>query len=162
MYDIYLTFYLLFVFPFVSLPFLSFFNSLSSITWNVCVHNSANILQVIASLMLACPTMSSLLSRLNPVPSFPSYTGPYSVGTQEVEIPVSDLPSTSPPPDANITTLSFRIFYPCKPTKPKPVYWLPSPQGEYFRAYARFMSAGPRLASFLSWVAQSLGFWWTD
>lgn len=94
--------------------------------------------------------MSSLFSRLNPVPSFPAYTGPYNVGTQEVEIPVSELQTACPPPDASITTLSFRIFYPCQPTKPRPVYWLPNPQGEYFRAYARFLSAGPRLASLLS------------
>ena len=93
--------------------------------------------------------MSSLLSRLNPVPSFPAYTGPYKVGTQEVEIPISDLSTGSPPPDANITTVSFRIFYPCEPTKPQSVYWLPNPQAEYFRAYFRFLSAGPRLASFL-------------
>lgn len=96
--------------------------------------------------------MSSLRSRLNPVPSFPAYTGPYNVGTQELEIPISDLPTSNPPPDANVTTVSFRIFYPCEPTKPKSVYWLPSPQGEYFRAYARFLSAGPRLASFLSYL----------
>lgn len=96
--------------------------------------------------------MSSLLSHLNPVPSFPAYTGPYTVGTQEVEIPISDLPKSNLPPDAAITTVSFRIFYPCEPTKPKPAYWLPSPQGEYFRAYARFLSAGPRLASFLSYL----------
>lgn len=96
--------------------------------------------------------MSSLLSRLSPIPAFPAYTGPYHVGTQEVEIPISDLPTSSPPPDANITTVSFRIFYPCQPSKPKPAYWLPSPQGEYFRAYARFLSAGPRLASFLSYL----------
>ena len=99
--------------------------------------------------------MFSIFSHLNLIPSFPAYTGPYSVGTQEVEIPLSDLPTaTTPSPDADITTLSLRIFYPCEPTKSKPLYWLPSPQGEYFRAYARFLSAGPRLASFLSWVAQ--------
>ncbi|CAF9941676.1 MAG: hypothetical protein ALECFALPRED_009260 [Alectoria fallacina] len=96
--------------------------------------------------------MSYLLSRLNPVPSFPAYTGPYKVGTQEIEIPISDLPTSCPPPDADITTVSFRIFYPCEPTQPKSVYWLPSPQREYFRAYARFLSAGPRLASFLSYL----------
>ena len=99
--------------------------------------------------------MSSLFSRLNPVPSFPAYTGPYSVGTQEVEIPISNLQTECLPPDPSITTLTFRVFYPCQPAKPKPVYWLPSPQGEYFRAYARFLSAGPRLASLLSWVTQS-------
>lgn len=93
--------------------------------------------------------MFSLLSRLNPVPSFPAYTGPYNVGTQEIEIPISDLSTVSPPPDANITTVSFRIFYPCEPTKSNSVYWLPSPQAEYFRAYFRFLSAGPRLAYFL-------------
>ena len=95
---------------------------------------------------------SSLLSRLSPIPSFAAYTGPYSVGSQDVEIPISHLPTGTPPPDASITTLSFRIFYPCQPNlpNPKPVYWLPSPQDGFLRAYARFLSAGPRLASFLS------------
>ena len=101
-------------------------------------------------------TMSSFLSRFSPIPSFPAYTGPYHVGTQEIEIPVADLPTNSPTPDPDITTIICRIFYPCQSTKPKAAYWLPSPQGEYFRAYARFLSAGPRLASLLRYCTQQV------
>ena len=98
--------------------------------------------------------MVSFLSHLSPIPSFPAYTGPYKVGTQDVEIPVSELSSPSSAPDPNISTVSFRLFYPClNPDKtPRSVYWLPSPQTQHFRAYARFLSASPRLAAFLSYV----------
>lgn len=145
--------------PFSFFPsFLSISHSIFSIARSLCVNNqffnshTLDQITIILSIHGRVPTMSSLLSRLSPIPAFPAYTGPYHVGTQEVEIPISDLPTSSPPPDANITTVSFRIFYPCQPSKPKPAYWLPSPQGEYFRAYARFLSAGPRLASFLRLV----------
>ena len=129
-------------------------NSLFCAAWSLRVNNSA-LSYLSPNLDARVPTMSvllSALSRVNPVPSFPAYTGPYNVGTQELEIPISDLPASSPPPDANITTVSFRIFYPCAPTKPRSAYWLPTPQGEYFCAYARFLSAGPRLASFLRYI----------
>ncbi len=96
-------------------------------------------------------TMASFLSHLSPVPTFPAYTGPYKVGTQDVEIPIPELSSPSLAPDPSISTVSFRISYPCEPGRhAKPVYWLPSPQTQVFRAYARFMSASPRLAAFLS------------
>ncbi|KAG7141307.1 hypothetical protein HYQ46_007852 [Verticillium longisporum] len=39
--------------------------------------------------------LSAYLSQLNPVPTFPDYTGPYKVGTVDVEIPVSELESPS-------------------------------------------------------------------
>ena len=142
----------LFFFLFLSL-FLSLFLHLSltasSALHGVWVYTRAVQIPIVSIIHGLVLIMSSLLSRLNPAPAFPAYTGPYKVGTQELEIPISDLPTSSPPPDANITTVSFRIFYPCEPTKPKFVYWLPSPQGDYFRAYARFLSAGPGLASFL-------------
>ncbi|KAI4251462.1 MAG: hypothetical protein LQ352_004842 [Teloschistes flavicans] len=95
--------------------------------------------------------MVAFLSHLNPIPGFPSYTGPYKVGTADVEIPAAELPSPSPTPDPNLTTVSFRIFYPCEPpTKPpKSVYWLPDPQHEYLGAYTRFLGASRRLSGFL-------------
>ncbi|KAI4102960.1 MAG: hypothetical protein L6R37_004110 [Teloschistes peruensis] len=94
--------------------------------------------------------MVSFLSHLNPTPSFPSYTGPYKVGAADVEIPAAELPSPSPNPDPSLTTVSFRIFYPCEPAKPtKPVYWLPDPQHEYLGAYTRFLGASRRLSGFL-------------
>ncbi|KAL9587791.1 MAG: hypothetical protein Q9203_003387 [Teloschistes exilis] len=94
--------------------------------------------------------MVSFLSHLNPTPGFPSYTGPYKVGTADVEIPAAELPSPSPTPDPSLTTVSFRIFYPCEPVKSsKPVYWLPDPQHEYLGAYTRFLGASRRLSGFL-------------
>ena len=99
------------------------------------------------------PHLSSMsfLSHLNPAPSFPSYTGPYKVGSTDVEIPVAELPSPSPAPDPTLATVSFRIFYPCE-TPPKPphsVHWLPDPQQEYLGAYLRFLGASRRLSGFL-------------
>ena len=96
--------------------------------------------------------MAHILSRLNPVPSFPSYTGPYSVGTQDVEIPVAELNSTVQSPDPKISTISFRIFYPCEPSAKshKHIYWIPEPQRGYVTAYSRFLGASPKLAAFIS------------
>ncbi|KAL8994926.1 MAG: hypothetical protein Q9169_005227 [Polycauliona sp. 2 TL-2023] len=93
----------------------------------------------------------SFLSRLNPTPSFPSYSGPYQVGSTDVEIPASELPSPSPTPDPALSTVSFRIFYPCEapPKPPHPVYWLPDPQQGYLGAYVRFLGASHRLSAFL-------------
>lgn len=103
--------------------------------------------------------MVSFFSHLNPTPGFPSYTGPYEVGTADVEIPAAELPSPSPTPDPNLSTVSFRIFYPCEPPAkaPKPVYWLPDPQHEYLGAYVRFLGASRRLSGILrSVTCQSL------
>lgn len=97
-------------------------------------------------------TMPNLLSHLSPVPAFPEYTGKYQVGTVDVEIPVAEIPSPSPAPDPNITTVHFRIFYPCEPPEnvTKKTYWIPDPQREYLGAYARFLGARPSLADFFS------------
>ncbi|KAL8733015.1 MAG: hypothetical protein Q9166_002413 [cf. Caloplaca sp. 2 TL-2023] len=93
----------------------------------------------------------SFFSHLNPIPSFPSYTGPYQVGTTDVEIPAAELPSPSSTPDPSLSTVSFRVFYPCEPPAkhPQPVYWLPDPQQEYLGAYVRFLGASRRLSGFL-------------
>lgn len=57
----------------------------------------------------------AFFSRLNPVPRFPSYKGPFNVSSIELEIPVSELLSPSqrtPESASSITTVQFRIFYP--------------------------------------------------
>jgi len=97
-------------------------------------------------------TMAHLLSQLNPVPFFPPYTGPYKVGTLDIEIPITDLPSPSPAPDPKISTVHFRIFYPCEsPQKSsKSTYWIPEPQREYLGAYARFLGASPTFSEVFS------------
>lgn len=95
--------------------------------------------------------MTSYLSKLSPVPAFPPYTGPHKVGTLDVEIPISELDSPSPAPDDGITTVQFRIFYPCPPdSQAKNVNWIPKPQREYVSAYSRFLGAGNTLADFIS------------
>jgi platelet-activating factor acetylhydrolase len=96
---------------------------------------------------------SSYLSRLNPTPAFPEYTGPYKVGTIDVELPVSDFESPSPAPEEHISTVQYRIFYPCDPdSRGKPINWLPNPQREHVSAYTRFLGAGSMLADFISYV----------
>lgn len=97
--------------------------------------------------------MAPLVSRLSPVPALPQYTGPYKVGTVDVELPVSELASPSPAPDgaADIHTVLFRIFYPAVPeSRGKRPSWLPAPQRLHVAAYAQFLGLGPTLASILS------------
>jgi platelet-activating factor acetylhydrolase len=93
------------------------------------------------------------LSRLSPVPAFPEYSGPYKVGTVDVEIPVSELVAPSPAPDTakDIHTIQFRIFYPApEDAKGKRITWLPAPQRIHVSAYTQFLGIGPMLASVLS------------
>ncbi|CAL3973382.1 unnamed protein product [Diplocarpon coronariae] len=101
--------------------------------------------------------MTSYLSRLSPVPGFPDYTGPYKVGTIDVEIPVSELESPSPVPEENLSTVQYRIFYPCDPeTNCKSVNWIPNPQQGYISAYTRFLGAGSLLAEVVSYLPRLL------
>ncbi|KAK4191704.1 platelet-activating factor acetylhydrolase, isoform II-domain-containing protein [Podospora australis] len=102
--------------------------------------------------------MASITSRFNFIPSFPDYTGPYKVGTVDVEVPVSELPS-SPKPEGreHIHTVSFRIFYPSVPeSKEKRITWLPAPQRLHVAAYAQFLGIGSATASFLSFIPRHL------
>ncbi|KAI1818181.1 phospholipase A2 [Poronia punctata] len=104
---------------------------------------------------------SSLLSKLSPVPRFPEYTGPYKVGTVDVEIPVSELESPAPAPDnaVGIDTVSFRIFYPCEPNATgERIRWLPTPQREHLSAYIKFLGAGPLFAQAASYLPRHLHF----
>ena len=96
--------------------------------------------------------MTSFLSHLNPTPSFPAYTGPYKVGTVDVELSISELYSPAPSPDPLISTVSFRMFYPCDDASAlkKSVYWIPEPQHDYISAYARFLGASSKISYFLA------------
>jgi platelet-activating factor acetylhydrolase len=98
--------------------------------------------------------MTSYLSRLSPVPSFSPFTGPYRVGTIDVELPVAELESPSPAPTEDIPTIQYRIFYPCEPDAKckKNVNWLPQPQRGYVSAYTRFLGASTTLAELISYV----------
>lgn len=108
---------------------------------------------VVAHGASAASRMAGLLSRMSPVPAFPEYTGPFRVGTVDVEIPVADLDAPSPPPPsaADIPTVQFRVFYPAVP-EPDGVRvgWLPNPQRHHVSAYTTFVGVGPTLAGFLS------------
>jgi platelet-activating factor acetylhydrolase len=109
--------------------------------------------------------MAPFASSLNPVPVFPQYTGPYKVGTIDVELPVSGLESPSPAPDgtSEIHTVLFRIFYPAVPEpRAKRVSWLPAPQRLHIAAYTQFVGAGTTLASLLSYVSPGLAWPFVD
>lgn len=104
----------------------------------------------------ATSRLSAYLSKLNPVPAFPEYTGPFKVGTIDVEIPVADLPSPAPRPGnaSDIPTVLFRVFYPAvAESSEKLISWLPAPQRHYVSAYTKFMGVGHTLAELLSYVA---------
>ncbi|KAL7945280.1 phospholipase A2 [Trichoderma barbatum] len=103
--------------------------------------------------------LSAYLSRLSPVPAFPEYTGPYKVGTLDVEIPVADLPSPAPRPEnaSDIPTVLFRVFYPAvAASNEKLISWLPAPQRHYVSAYTKFMGVGHTLAELLSFLPRHL------
>ncbi|KPM36782.1 hypothetical protein AK830_g9784 [Neonectria ditissima] len=103
--------------------------------------------------------LASCLSRLSPVPSFPEYTGPYKVGTVDVEIPVSELQSPVPVPEgaSDIHTVQFRMFYPAIPeSSEKRIGWLPTPQRQHLSAYTKFLGIGPMLAEVLSFLPRHL------
>jgi len=88
------------------------------------------------------------LSHLNPIPAFPEYTGPYDVGSVDVEVPAADLPSPSSKPEGAAPTVAFRLFYPCEapPSESRPVRWIPQPQRQHIAAFAKFLGVGSRLS----------------
>ncbi|ENH68780.1 Platelet-activating factor acetylhydrolase [Fusarium oxysporum f. sp. cubense race 1] len=101
----------------------------------------------------------SYLSRLSPIPSFPEYTGPYKVGTVDVEIPISELEAPSAVPEGvdKIHTVQYRMFYPAVPeSHEKHISWLPNPQRQHLVAYTKFLGIGPMLAEFLSFLPRHL------
>ncbi|CAJ2507577.1 Uu.00g087630.m01.CDS01 [Anthostomella pinea] len=101
----------------------------------------------------------SFFPRLNPVPRFPEYSGPYQVGTVDVEIPVSELDSPAPAPDntAEIETVQFRVYYPCHPdSRGKRITWLPAPQRDHLSAYMQFLGVGNFMAQAVSFLPRHL------
>ncbi|CAK7213832.1 hypothetical protein SBRCBS47491_001940 [Sporothrix bragantina] len=107
----------------------------------------------------AAAKISAYLSRLNPIPAFPEYTGPYKVGTVDIEIPITDLNSPSPAPEGTkgLHTVQFRIFYPTAPdAQGKRISWLPTPQRSHVSGYTQFLGIGPVLAEFVSFLPRHL------
>ena len=100
------------------------------------------------------PTMT-WLNKINPTPTFPAYTGPYKVGSVDVELPTSQLesPGRSDSPSTNLATVSFRVFYPARPeSKQKGTRWIQSPQKDVVSAYAKFLGAGNAMAGLFAYV----------
>ncbi|KAG5925385.1 hypothetical protein E4U42_004337 [Claviceps africana] len=107
----------------------------------------------------ASSRLASYLSRLSPIPAFPRYTGPYKVGTVDVEMPVSELNSPSPAPElaADIPTVQFRVFYPAvAESDEKPITWLPNPQRHHVSAYTKFVGLGSTLSDIISFLPRHL------
>lgn len=108
--------------------------------------------------------MASILSRFNPINSFPEYHGPYSVGTVDVEIPTADLPQPSEAPEGAPPTVACRIFYPCaKPLSSdadRPVRWIARPQRLNVAALIQFLGLTERKSNALSYLTQ--WFYWIN
>ena len=94
-----------------------------------------------------------MFSYINPIPTLADYPGPVRVGTTEIEIPISEVPSPSSVPDPAITTIKFRVFYPTTQSakSAKTAWWLPEPQQQWLEAYALFMGASPSTARIVSY-----------
>lgn len=94
----------------------------------------------------------SWFSKFSPLPGFPDYDGPHTVGSSEFEVPASSLDSSAPAPDSDVNTVSFRIFYPCQPGNEPAVRWVSTPQRGYVSAFAKFLGAGNVFSSLISYV----------
>ena len=103
------------------------------------------------------------MHRDQPVTSvdFPPVTGPWQVGSIDVELPVAELrdPVEAPPAAATalpIATIQYRIFYPCSATtvdakgKAASELWVPHPQRQRIAALVAAMGVGRLGASLLS------------
>lgn len=111
-----------------------------------------------AAIVMAWSALAFCLSKLGIIPSFPRYSGPYKVGTVDVELPVDDLesPSPVPSPATAIATIQFRIYYPAVPDSLENyIRWLPNPQRHQISSYARFMGIGALLADIIAYKFQT-------
>lgn len=107
--------------------------------------------------------MTGWTSHVSPIPNFPDYTGPYKVGTIDVEIASADLlPRSNASNDVKDqipTTVSFRCFYPCQTPgqSPRPVHWVPQPQKETLDAfYKKFLKTNAALTTMFRWMTHFL------
>ncbi|PSR94350.1 platelet-activating factor acetylhydrolase, isoform II-domain-containing protein [Coniella lustricola] len=99
--------------------------------------------------------MSYFLNKVNPIPTLPEYSGPYKVGTVDIEIPVADIeaPSQAPSNAADIHTVLCRVFYPAQPdSKGKKITWLPAPQRQHISAYTKFLGFGNAASDIISFL----------
>lgn len=98
----------------------------------------------------ARPPKSLRETVLLPVRSLPAYSGPYSVGTMEIEVPVEEARTFT-----NITrkgnhvlqlkTVLLNIYYPASPPqkkRPSRQLWLGRPRVSMAKGYGQFASVG--------------------
>jgi platelet-activating factor acetylhydrolase len=96
---------------------------------------------------------------LSPISYLPSYTGPYKVGSTEYEIPVSEIDQKASPPDARISTIKFRLFYPTNTSAPgQLITWVPSPQKPWIQAFSTFLGASLGWSSFINPILSVMNF----
>jgi platelet-activating factor acetylhydrolase len=93
-----------------------------------------------------------------PTPTLPAYTGPYSVGSFDIEVPSADLLPSSATSDLIPETVACRVFYPAEKEKShtRPIYWIQDPQRGIVTAYGQFLGARPALANIFSLFPQIL------
>jgi platelet-activating factor acetylhydrolase len=84
--------------------------------------------------------------------ALPSYSGPYSVGTMEIELPVREPRTFSQIERENVyalgmDTVLFAVYYPCDTSsfaktghQPSRATWLPRPRVPTCRGYAKFLN----------------------
>lgn len=103
------------------------------------------------------PTLSSL-STMGLLPYFPAYSGPYSVGSIDIEVASADLVPHNQASSRIPETVACRVFYPAeqpeKKSHARPVYWIQDPQKDIVSAYGRFLGVSPRLATAFSYFSQ--------
>jgi len=95
-------------------------------------------------------------STMWPIPSLPAYSGPYTVGTFDIEVPSADLLPAAADSKLVPETVSCRIFYPAEKDKShisRPVYWIQEPQKGIVAAYGQFLGARPALASAFTYLS---------
>ena len=91
-----------------------------------------------------------------PIPSLPAYSGPYTVGTFDIEVPSTDLLQAAADSTLVPETVSCRVFYPAendKSHRARPVYWIQDPQKGIVAAYGQFLGARPALASAFTYLS---------
>merc|ERR1711939_386336 len=74
-------------------------------------------------------------------PSVP-ILGPYTIGSTEFEIPISEVDTRTSSPDPKVNTIRFRLYYPTDASlNGQSVSWVPSPQKQWTEAFGRFLGA---------------------
>ena len=95
--------------------------------------------------------------------SLPLYTGPHSVSTHDLELPISPISSFSPAllkathqPALQLNTLLFTLFYPSTHSngngKGERMPWVERPLARTADGYARFLGKSPWVVRGIVWL----------